>query len=166
MSLWSQKLPFLSLKPKVRMEGEALTARSSLLVQLLLLFSYCKRVRVDARRQTVTIEWRFLWLFRRRKEVPFARIERILYEASDMGTSWSLFHGRTDSIERFSVGLSLTDPWEKVHLFSFTGEGSVETGWSGVIWGDDSMVDFRGDQAEASGSFVDLLQKLTGKPLV
>ncbi|MFP4106904.1 MAG: hypothetical protein ACLFVU_12545 [Phycisphaerae bacterium] len=46
------------------------------------------------------------------------------------------------------------------------GEGAVETGWSGVLLSGDDLLDFSGDQGDASCSYVDLLQQWTGAPLV
>ena len=48
--------------------------------------------------------------------------------------------------------------------FAFRGDGHGMTGVSGVLLGD-SAIDTGGDQADASLSYVDLIQNYTGKTL-
>ena len=141
-------------------------ARSSFKSQLLTLFSYCRKVCVDRAEETITIRTRYLWFLCSVRTVPFDRIWRINYSYSSFPTSWSLWVGTTDEVEKYIVSLELTSPRETVKLFSFVGEGAVETGWAGVIFGRDRIIDFAGDQDDASRSYIDLLKEFTGKSLV
>ncbi len=166
MSIYTITSRFHALKPKVWLEESRLMARSSLLVQLLSIFSYCKVVCVDRLYRTVTIHTRFFWLVSRTRVIPFNRIKRIDYSFSSIPTSWSIWVGTEDDIEWFSVSLELAETLETVRLFSFLGEGAVETGWTGVLLSDDSIIDFMGDQEVTSRNYIDLLKVFTGKTLV
>ncbi|MBU1193041.1 MAG: hypothetical protein KKA36_09465 [Gammaproteobacteria bacterium] len=109
------------------------------------------------------------WLFQKSTELSFDRVKGVLYGYQDFGTSWSInlfWVGRTDSVEMFVVGLALTDPEERLPLFTFFGEGSTETGWSGVILGGDSVVDFRGTQDHDSRGFVGLVCEAIGVKII
>jgi len=165
MSLFTQTSSLLSLKPRVWVEGGNLMARTGWLVRFLSLFSYSKLVAVDKSTQYVTITTKRLWGFTSSKVIPFGRIERIDYSFGSMMTDWSLFQGETDRLESFTISLMLDDPHEKVKLFSFMGEGSVSTGWSGVLFGGDDVVDYQGDQEASSRDYAEALKAFTGKTL-
>lgn len=165
MSLRTVTSGFLSLSPRVWIDDDVLYARTSLLVQCLCLFAIWRRVRVDQRQAAVEIVGRRLWLWPYQRRVPFDQILRIRYDYSGIPTGFSWFHGRTDEIDIFKVGLETTDRRD-IHLFRFIGEGAVETGWSGTLFGGDSAFDLRGSQEDESRRFVDLLKQATGKPLL
>ena len=139
-------------------------ARTAMVPQLLSLFSYRKLMCADRADRTLTIWTRFLWFIRRKKIIPFDLIKRIDYAYTSLPTKWSLFFGTTDEMDWFKVSLELHGD-KQVSLFSFFGEGSVETGLGGVIFGGDQVFDFAGDQEGVSGDFVDLLKAYTGKTL-
>ena len=82
-----------------------------------------------------------------------------------MATSWSYFHGATDEIEKYTVSLVLKGSEEYVFLAAFRGEGAIQTGWSGVLFGDDDLVDYSGDQEGAARGFVGTLQRVLDVPL-
>ena len=165
MSIITRKLRFLSTGPKVWIESGRLMARTSWIVQTLTLFSHSKEVCVDRDQQLVTIRARYLWVITRHREIPFDNIRRIDYSYSSIPTSFSLIAGPTDQLDRFTVSLCLFNPRRPIKLFSFSGEGAVATGWTGVLLGDDSIVDFSGDQEGRSLSYIDLLTAFTGKTL-
>ncbi len=165
MSLLTVSSRFLSTGPRIWLAGDRLMAGSSWLLRLLSLFSYHKVVGVDRSRQVVSIEVTLLWGIHRTKAISFDRIERIDYSFDSVPTDWNIFAGRTDQMERFTVSLCLVRPREEVALVSFSGEGAVETGWSGVLLGKDSIIDLSGTQDESSRTYVDLLKEFTGKTL-
>ena len=66
--------------------------------------------------------------------------------------------GWTDRYEEFSI-LRLQDPYEYYWLISFGGEGVVLTGWSGVLLGNDSLIDEQGDQEITFQNYYTLLKK-------
>ena len=70
---------------------------------------------------------------------------------------------KTDEMDEFIVSLELYSR-DIVKIFSFIGEGAVNTGITGVLLGDD-LVDSRGDQEERSRTYVELLTAFTGKRL-
>ena len=162
MSIWTVSSGIFTVKPKVRVEAEAIRARTNLLVQLLTLFSYSKHLRVDRRRRSIEVRNRWLWVLGGTRTIPFSNVDYIIYDMGTIPTSWSLFYGRTDEIERYKIGLMLKNPPKKVRLFTFTGEGAVETGLGGVLFAKDGWVDYRGDQDEASYDFVRLLRNVLG----
>ena len=67
-----------------------------------------------------------------------------------------------DEVDVYHVGVRLNSG-EDVPLFRFVGDGSVETGWFGVIFCGDDVVDLEGTQYHESRSFVDILSQLVGK---
>ena len=143
-------------------------ARTSRLLQLLSLFSYARRVTVDRGRRLVTVNSRWLWFISREKTIAFERVHYIDYGFSSLGTSWGLTgggFGRTDQVEKYPIQLILRDPDQRLALFSFKGEGAVETGWAGVLLGGDSVVDLHGDQEDASRSYTRLLREYLGVPV-
>ena len=166
MSLFTLTSGLLSIKPKVWEENGTLCARTSLLVQILSLGSYAKHVRIDPKTRTIQINTRRLWSWPSQRRIPFDNVAWINYNIGSFGTGWSFWtndgFGRTDEVERYRVGLALKNPPKNIRLFSFVGEGSVETGWTGVLWGDDSAVDVRGNQDQAAGDFVSILRHLLG----
>jgi len=165
MSLATPVLAFLAIKPKVWVDGARLMARSSKLVQALSLLSYCKEVQVNQARKQVVITVRRLWVLVKTREIAFDEIDGITYKFGSLATSWSMWMGRTDQVESFAVCLKLRPSRREVKLFSFMGEGAVATGMTGVFLGEDSLVDYSGDQEDASKNFVELLQRFTGKSL-
>jgi hypothetical protein len=164
MSIGIVTTNLLAKNPAVFREGDRAVARTNWWLQLLTLFSYRKQVIIDRRRKQIEIDTRAFWFFRWKTRIPFSRIERLSYGFAAFGTEWGAFWERTDQVESFTVGLVLRAPEETLDLFSFRGEGSVQTGWTGVLLGD-SLVDFEGDQADASRSFVRILQEFTGASL-
>ena len=165
MSLYRVTSSFLSLKPRIWREGGRIRLRTGLLLQALSLFSWRRRVTIDPGAQTVTVETRYLWGLQRRRAVPFSSVEYIDYGFGSLMTGWSLWSGTTDQVESFSVALVLKGSGERVTLAKFRGEGSRMTGWSGVLLGGDDLVDWSGDQEEASRSFVRTLQAILQVPL-
>jgi len=164
MSVWTSTSSLLAIKPAVSVEGDLLRARTALVAQFLTLFSYCRRVFVDRAREKVGVETKYLWFFRSRRMIPFAEVAYIDMSFSSMGTSWgwsSDGHGATDQVEKFTVSLFL-DSNEEVRLFSFVGEGACQTGWSGALFGGDSLVDYAGDQEGAARQFARALKEFIG----
>lgn len=165
MSIYGASLSFLAIKPKVWTDRNVLYARTSGFVQLLSLFSYKKLVRVDPRLKRVIIKKRHLWCIPSTKAIRFERIESIGYGYKSMSRAWSFWSGTTDEIEIYTVALVLSQPSETVILFKFTGEGAAMTGWSGVLLGDDDIVDYSGDQEKKSLGYVEMLQEAIGVEL-
>jgi len=90
------------------------------------------------------------------KVVAFRRVES--------ETAWiQRILGRAVGGKQNSLVLN-DDDETHVHLFTFSGEGAVETGGWGVLMGDD-WLDAAGDQDTASRNYIDLLCAATGKKL-
>lgn len=165
MSLAGMTFSFLAIKPKVSLANGKLIACSCRLIQILWLLSYCKSVVADQAARKVTITTRFLWGIRLKKEIPFERIKAVGYGYKGAATSWSMWGETTDSIDTFKVMLVLRNPFERVPVFNFTGEGANFTGWRGVVLHGDEMVDYSGDQEETSRNYVMMLKEFIGVPL-
>lgn len=163
MSLIVPTFGIFSIKPKFWEREGVLHSRSSLFVQLIFLFSYKKTVTVDPLAKEVTIRHRFLWVFRIVKRVSFHEITRIDYSFASWGTSWNRLGERRDQQENFNISLILRGD-KYVSLWDFMGEGSVADGIRGMLLGD-SLVDFSGNQEDASRRYVTLVKKYTGKTL-
>ncbi len=167
MSLVVVHASFLSLSPRVSQAPTLLTAESPFLVRMFTLGSYERRVIADGSRATLTISTKSFWREPKVRTIPFRDIRCFTYEFNSLGTDWSfsLFRPfqRQDQLESFAVGVRLAGG-EHLKLFSFRGEGSRRTGWSGVFFGD-SIVDFSGKQEATSRHYVDSLCEMTGKPI-
>ncbi len=59
----------------------------------------------------------------------------------------------------------LNNPYERVTLCSFSGEGSVHTGMSGVIFGGDDLIDYAGTQEEDFQGFLRVIEKFLDVPV-
>ena len=79
MSLYSVSLDFLSVSPKIWMEGDELCGRSSVISQILGLFSCYRAVRVSPIQKMVEIRSRKFWLVFDTKTINFDEINHIDY---------------------------------------------------------------------------------------
>lgn len=161
VSLYVLRSSLFDLSPRVWTEGDQLHARSSWLLQALCLFAIRSDVHVDGRRRTITLERKTFWFLRRLQLVRFARVRHVTYRFARVVTDCSGWIGATDQVESFAVGLALRDPDEELALLRFRGLGSIGTGVSGVLMGDE-IVDVEGAQGHSSALFVEGLQKLIG----
>jgi hypothetical protein len=164
MSLFVYESSWLSIEPRVWVEDDKLRGRASFLLRMLSLFSYDRLLTVDRAARMVTVESRVFWFYRRSHTVKFDQIERIDYKFASLTTSWSYWVGRTDQLESFSVGLIIEGERDPLHIFSFRGEGAVNTGIAGIFFGD-SLFDGQGTQESSSRRFVEELSRFTGASL-
>lgn len=165
MSLWTASTRFLSLGPTVWTEDASLHLRAPILLRVLSLGSYCRNVVVDSRRRTISFRQRYLWAFSHERNVTFDEIDHLDYDYKGLPTGWSYFHGTTDEIETYVVSLVLKGTGERVPVATFHGEGAVCTGWSGVLFSDDTALDLQGTQGDQSLSLVEGLRRILGVPL-
>lgn len=165
MSFFTIYNSILSFSPKVGMVDGKLHSRSNLLFSLLTLFLFFKRVTVDPVAKTVTIHKQILWLFPCISKIDFEDVRKIDYNYSSLPTRWSLFAGTTDEIEWFNVKLKLYTG-KRVKLWTFFGQGAVETGWVGTFFGGDEVVDFAGSQGDDSRYFVEALEFFLKKSII
>lgn len=164
MSVFQVKSGLLTLGPRVWHRGGRLYVRTSRLLRLLSLWSHSRTVVVDPKMRRVEIHSRDLWAWTRHRLIPFARIDHLDYRYGSLPTSFSMFHGTTDRVEKFTIEVVLENG-EQVHLASFRGEGAAMTGMSGVLLGGDAMIDYAGNQEAASRDLVELLVDTIGVPL-
>lgn len=165
MSLYTYKSSFFSIQPRVREEGDALVATTPWTLRLLSLFSYKREVVVDPRYQNIRVDTKWFWgLLHRERIIRAKDVHYVDYRHSSIPTGWSMFYGRTDEVESYGVILVMNDKSEFT-VARFRGQGSIHTGWSGVMLGGDSMIDTAGTQEETSRAFVDDLCSRMQLPL-
>jgi len=168
MSLYTVRGVGWSIHPTVWVKGDHLFARTSYPVQALTLFSYSRHLHVDRAEKMIDFEVDRFWMTARRHVIPFARVHYIESGYGKMGTALGYTRegwGATDIMDGFHVGLVLRDPEEYLALFRFVGEGAVETGVEGVLYGGDQIVDCRGGHHEEYAFFVEKLQEFLRVPV-
>lgn len=159
--LFTSSFGFLTIKPKLRVEGHKFIASTSLSFRVLSLFFRNKVVSIDRRTKLVKIESTWFWVFKNTTIIPFQRIKGISYKYDNFWFDWALNFGSSDQVEEFVISLELTKPEGAVKLFSFIGEGRVDT-----IFPDYDLVDLQGTQESSSKNFVELVMSFTEKQLI
>ena len=148
-------IPFSScllspFNPKVRFSDDKLYSRSNILLSLLTLFLFFKRITVCPSARTITIHRQLFWFFLRVQEIPFDSVKKVDYEYRGFEHHGGESGGGETSY--YTVSLRLYSG-KCVKLWTFSGEGGL----------DDAII--IGTQAENSGYFVDMLKFLLEKPL-
>jgi hypothetical protein len=155
----------LSIGPRLEKRDGQLIARTCWRVWLAFLGSYERRLTVDPKRQNISIFRRYLWFFRRTKEIPFHSVKAVLYRYTDVSgnTNWAWW-GQT--YDHFTVGLQLHD-FEEVNLFHFFGEGTFvnNTRLPDWLFWEQYVTTVSGTQEQESRAFAELLQHMIGVPL-
>ena len=155
----------LSVCPRIKKAGRRLVASTAWTLRLLTLGTLYRQVVVDPKKEVVLLQRRYLWLFVRRRRIPFHFIKAVTYGYQDLavGEPWTWAH---DSYDLFRVGLRLHD-LEDVHLFFFYGDGTFTNDGPLPDWlyWDDYLFDLCGTQEQESGAFVELLGKMIGVPV-
>lgn len=161
------RLRALTLAPTLHERAGRLDARGSLLIRVLTLGAFARRVLVDRQTGYVVIEQRRFWVTRRRV-IPFRHVHRIDYEfrrtVTSLQSRWRGDVVSGDDIEHFRVALIVRAREdvpeshahlheERVPLFDFHGEGL------GLAW---LLVDFEGQQEALSRHYVARLSELIG----
>lgn len=171
MSLFTSTSNFLTLRPSIRETDDALVIKTGFLTALITLFLKRTRIEISLSKRTVSFTQRVAYFFSSCQEMSFADVGHIDYDYDSMGTSWgwtSSIFGRQDQVESYSISL-VTVTGSKHFVCAFRGEGSVSTGWTGVLLGDDSLLDFEGSQQSESRKLAEyiaeLLETRIGKPI-
>jgi len=163
VSVFEVSTSWLSLKPRVYGDDDALCCETSIFAQLATLLAYHRRVVVDREKRVVQVDERSWWWRQSSLEIPFSRVCHIEYEFDSLPTAFAGVVA-ADSVERFTVSLVLRNPEEMVRLATFDGEGSTITAGLGVLAGD-TLFELCGDQGNASRMFVAALKRLLGVPI-
>jgi hypothetical protein len=164
MSLYELTSSTLSLKPRVWFAGRVLHVRTNGLLRFLSGFSYCREIEVDPESSLPRIQQKTFWMRRPEQQIRFEDIAYLDYGFGSFVSDFEYLR-KTDQVEKFTISIVLKETEDKIPLTSFSGEGSVATGWGGVLVLGDDWVDARGDQEEASASFVDTLRAMLDVPL-
>jgi hypothetical protein len=151
--------------PRISKRGGKLVACTAWRLRILALGLLYRRVVVDPEAKQLEIYRRYLWLFSRRRQLPFEKIEAVTYAYQDWagGASYSAH----DSLDLYEVGLWL-DGGDGVHLFYFFGEGIFTNNGPFPDWWywNNSLFKPTGTQDTESLVFVNLLSKLIGVSVV
>lgn len=129
-----------------------------------MLFAACRKVECDQSKREIRIKSRKWWFIIKSSSIPFSTIEYIDRDKYEMPSSFGFApggYGYHDTFEFINVCAVTNERHEMVPLFQFWGDGSENTGWTGVIFGDD-VIDFHGDQENAAINFAQLIAKATG----
>lgn len=169
MSIFHRQSGLASLNSKVTVNGDKVIVRTHGVWQALSLFSYRRQAVIDPVMKRIEVSVRRAWLWASTEIIPFEDIQYIHYKYSSLPTSWSWFHGATDTVESYKVQLALPDE-RMVTIAAFRGDGARMTGLGGMLLSGDSMFDISGDQEDSSLDFVNMLERMTGakvgKPLL
>jgi hypothetical protein len=167
MSVYTARLPFLQTSPKVWVEDNRLFARTSLMYQILNIFSYSRKVVVDKKRKVIDIIIKTFWICKSYERIPFNDLMYIDISRREVGTEFGITpdgYDARDIIETFYVQVKTQSNPIPINLFRFTGDGGKYTGWFGVLLGD-SAIDFEGRQQEKALHYAEQVSEFTSIPL-
>lgn len=152
--------------PKICYADNRITVRTCFLLQLVSLFSTIRKVYINAATGKITIYTRRWWVVNTLETIPIANIRYVDVSEITVGTSPGYTPdgmGWRDQQENF-IPFLMTVDGRKIDLVSFYGEGSVQTGWWGVVLGD-QIIDFKGRQEKRSREFTERVATLIGVPV-
>lgn len=152
--------------PNIRYAGKCITVRTCFLLQLVSLFSTVRKVDVNATTSKVTVLTRKWWVVNTSEIIPFTNIRYVDVSEITVGTSLGYTPdgmGWRDQQENF-IPYLMTIDGRRIDLVSFYGEGTVQTGWWGVLFGD-QIIDFKGRQEKRSREFTEKVATLIGVPV-
>ena len=167
MSIHTSESQLLTFRPSIIETKNSIIIETSFLKKLISLFAYMHKIEIIPSLKKINVNSKFAWFFHSFIQLDFDDVCYIDYSYESWGTSWgrtSSGIGAHDEVERFAVYL-VTKNEEKYFVCSFCGEGSVSTGWTGVLLGGDSIVDYAGTQGNESRQFVEYLSELIGVSL-
>lgn len=156
----------ISFCPRITAQDDSLMASTSWIVRILGLGLFLRKVVVDRRSQTVTLEQRMAWFFKRKRHWSFSQVAAVTYGYDDVNP-FALFSTTHDAIDRYVVGLRVRGDAE-VRLFYFIGDGAFTNDGPLPDWWywDDYAMDFTGSQERESKLFVQLLSKMIGVTII
>lgn len=152
--------------PKIHYYGKCITVRTCFLLQLVSLFSTIRKVNINTATGKVIISTRNWWLVNTIETIPIATIRYVDVSEITVGTSPGYTPdgiGWRDQQENFIPYLMTVDG-KRIDLVSFYGEGTVHTGWWGVLLGD-QIIDFKGRQEKRAREFTERVAALVGVPI-
>ena len=161
---------FLTLRPSVHESRGSVIIKTGFVAGLLSLFLNTTRVEVIPSRRVIVFSFRRAYFFTSHHTIHFRDVGYIDYTFDSMGTDWGLTSvgfDRHDQVESFLIAIVTKD--QKRHpVCAFRGEGANDTGWIGLLGGDD-LIDFSGTQENESLALAQYLAGLIGvtigKPL-
>jgi hypothetical protein len=162
VSRWPVSLAFFTLRPSWRAREISFEARTPLVLRMLSLFAYERRLRIDINRRIVLLQTRQYWLSSATRVIPFERIKSIVY-----GYSYIPMED-DDTLDVFRVGLLLDGEPNPLTLFEFRGDAGIAADFALEMTDDLDLnipIDFHTDEESMSEAFVQLLRRYLGKPV-
>jgi hypothetical protein len=151
--------------PKIYYDSRCITARTCFMLQLVSFFSMKRKIQIDTTTRKVTISTRKWWVVNTTETIPFASIRHIDISEMTVGTEPGYTPdglGWRDQKENF-IPYIMTVDGRKIDLLSFYGEGSVLSGWWGILLGD-QIIDYKGRQEKRSREFAERIATMVGVP--
>ena len=171
MSLYIKQSCYFTLRPSIRETKSSIIIKTGFLTKLYTLFFYTQKIEIIPSIRKIKISKTFAWVFPVYNQLDFDDVWYIEYAFKSSGTDWgytSSGYKNLDEMEKFSI-LLVTKNEKKHFVCSFSGEGAVSTGWSGILIGHDDIIDYEGTQENESKQFVEYLCKILdvtlGKPI-
>ena len=137
MSLASAKMSGLTMRPWIRETRNTISISTGMLTSILTLFLMRRKTVISLSGRQVFMTSRMGYFFKSMTILDFHEISHVDYEFDSVGTDYGWTgggFGRQDQYERFSISL-VTKSNQRHFLCSFKGEGSVCTGWGGILLG-------------------------------
>lgn len=167
MSLISGRFRFLTSRPKIRATPDTLTISTGWQSRLLTLGLRTRRVEIDTSNRRLTFATRTAYFFARHWRLGFDELSHLDYGMGSLGTDYGWTDrgfGAQDSVESYTIDL-VTTAGQRHRVCAYRGEGAVQTGWTGVLLGDDSVFDAAGTQQSESKQLVEMLSNVLALPI-
>ena len=167
MSVYTLKLPFLQISPKVWVENSRLVAKTSTFYRILNAFFYSRTVIIDKEKKKIDTIIKIFWFFKSSDCIPFDDLNYVDISRYETGKDFGLTpggFGARDITEIFYVQIRTKSNPLPTNLFRFVGNGGRYNGWFGVLLGD-SAIDSEGRQYEKACKYAEQVSEFTGIPL-
>ena len=166
MSVVSRQSSLLTLRPSIVETQNSIIIKTGSTTKLLSLFSAQQTVEIIPKSRNISINSRELFFLKNETQLRFDDIWHIKTSFRSIATNHGMTsegYDVTDRVESYSVSL-VTKREDEYFICAFRGEGAVCTGWTGVLLGGDSLIDYEGTQRQEAGQFVEYLSAIIGAP--
>ncbi len=166
MSVVSRQSSLLTLRPSITETRNSIIISTGSTTKLLSLFSAQQTVEIVPKARKISIKSRELYFLRNETQLQFDDIWYIKTSFRSIGTDYGMTsegYDVTDRVESYSISL-VTKREDECFICAFRGEGAVCTGWTGVLLGGDSLIDYEGTQRQEAGQFTEYLSEIIGAP--
>jgi hypothetical protein len=167
-------MDLLRVAPTIEVESDQVHGCTPWVAQLLVLFSYKRRVTVNRRQQRVVVETRWFWFWESARTIPFDRVSRIVYRAQALPSLslWRYLSLRDSDISDsafFLISIAIKAAagdrrsTDELTLFTVWEQQPRDADWLDKLAGLGQNPYRIGD--ECSGAIVDILHEYMGVPI-